>query len=652
MTASTNAAPAMAAMQFSDLDLPETLMKAIAKMGFSEPTPIQAQSIPHALAGKDVLGSASTGTGKTAAFAIPMIAHLIASPRSHALVMTPTRELAIQVLATIQPLLLMHREIRTACLIGGEPMGKQFAQLNQKPRIIVGTPGRINDHLNRESLKLDHADFLVLDETDRMLDMGFDVQIETIIPLMREKRQTLMFSATIAPQIARLSSRYLVEPVRVSVGSTNKPAAKIKQEQIHLKDSEKYDVLLEQLEQRTGSVIIFVKTKHGADKLATRLCRDEHRADAIHGDLQQRRRERVIQNFRDQKYRILVATDVAARGLDIPHIEHVVNYDLPQSPEDYVHRIGRTARAGAEGEAVNFIGSADGAKWKAIQRLINPEEVEKDRKPRKGGQRSGGAKGDGFKKPSRFERSQRVKGGWKKDRDDSGRSQEGDDFKPARKRFERSESDRSERFERSERPARSERAERSGERSNRKPSEGRGFERRSFEGRSFEGRASEGRASEGRAARGRSEDKRENRFEKRVKDRDDSRQEYNSENRSKGRFSERSDRNKSGGRSFGKSSEGRTPSAPKKEWRKSDDSRSFRRDDDARGGERSFKKRDDRSEGKSFSKSFDKKPSDRKSFDKKPTGDKKPFGDKKRSGKPDAAKKKPFKFKQHARNKA
>ncbi len=358
--------------QFSAFGLPETLLKALVKIGFNEPTPIQSQAIPPALAGRDILGSASTGTGKTAAFALPMLAHLIKSPKSMALIMAPTRELAVQVLSTIQPLLLMHREISAACLIGGESISKQFAQLKRMPRIIVGTPGRINDHLARGTLRLGQADFLVLDETDRMLDMGFGVQIEKIIKVMAAKRQTLMFSATIPQEIVRLSAKYLVNPERISVGSTNKPAANIKQEVIHTAETEKYANLLDQLNKRQGSIIVFVKTKHGADRMATKLSKAEHRADAIHGDLQQRKRDRVIQGFRDQKYRILVATDVAARGLDIPHIEHVINYDLPQAPEDYIHRIGRTARAGAEGEAVNLVTPSDGKKWGAIVRLINP----------------------------------------------------------------------------------------------------------------------------------------------------------------------------------------------------------------------------------------------------------------------------------------
>jgi superfamily II DNA/RNA helicase len=358
---------------FNVFNLPAKLAQALARMKFTTPTPIQEQTIPLALQGRDVLGSAQTGTGKTAAFGIPVIAGLMANPDAAALIMTPTRELAGQVMAALVPM-IPTQDIRTAVLIGGEPMPRQFHQLRNNPRLIVGTPGRINDHLERGTLKLANVRFLVLDETDRMLDMGFGIQIERILKHVSDDRQTLLFSATMPHNINKLSGRYMKDPVRVAVGSTSDPVAKIKQEIIPTTDAEKYGKLLEELTKRKGSIIIFVKTKYGTEKLADKLTKADFRADAIHGDLQQRRRERVIQNFRDKKFRILVATDVAARGLDIPHIEHVINYDMPQAPEDYIHRIGRTARAGAEGEAISFLTGADGVKWRAIQRLLNGED--------------------------------------------------------------------------------------------------------------------------------------------------------------------------------------------------------------------------------------------------------------------------------------
>ena len=357
---------------FQEMKLPQQVLETLNAMKFSQPTPIQVEAIPPALEGKDILGSAQTGTGKTAAFGIPLIARLLANPQGLALVMTPTRELATQVLSQLRLMLGKSRNIKTALLIGGDSMSKQIRQIRDRPRIIVGTPGRINDHLDRGILKLKQADFLVLDETDRMLDAGFTVQIEKVMGFLAPKRQTLLFSATVSPNIARIAERYLKDPVRISVSTSSAPAPNIKQDTMRVSDGAKYTSLLDSLNDRDGSIIVFVKTKHGTEKMAKRLSKEGHSADAIHGDLKQNKRDRVIASFRNKKYRILVATDVAARGLDIPHIEHVINYDLPQCAEDYVHRIGRTARAGATGSALSFITPGDRAKWNAIERLLNP----------------------------------------------------------------------------------------------------------------------------------------------------------------------------------------------------------------------------------------------------------------------------------------
>ncbi|MGE3771167.1 MAG: DEAD/DEAH box helicase [Bdellovibrionales bacterium] len=359
-----------ATKDFSMFNLTRRQMAALNAMNFATPTPIQEQAIPVALKGKDILASAQTGTGKTGAFGIPLVAQLQANPDMTALILAPTRELASQVMDSVYQM-AAGSDIKSALLIGGESMTRQLHQLQRRPRLIVGTPGRINDHLARRSLDLSHVGFLVLDETDRMLDMGFGPQLEKIMKFVPDDRQTLLFSATLPQHIIKLSARYLNDPVRIAVGSANTPAVKIQQEIVHTSDGDKYQQLLAQLEKREGSVIIFVKTKYGTERLAKRLNAASHSSDAIHGDLQQRRRERVITGFRNKNYRILVATDVAARGLDIPHIEHVINYDLPQVPEDYIHRIGRTARAGAEGSAVNLITSADSAKWKAIHKLMH-----------------------------------------------------------------------------------------------------------------------------------------------------------------------------------------------------------------------------------------------------------------------------------------
>lgn len=359
---------------FDTFGLKPELLRALEKLNFNKPTPIQAASIPIALEGKDIMGTAQTGTGKTGAFGIPLISHLLNNPQNTALVMTPTRELAAQVMDMLQKILGNPTTISTALLIGGASMGKQLEQLRRSPRLIVGTPGRINDHLQRRSVKLSCTRFLVLDETDRMLDMGFGVQIDRILAHVPKERQTLLFSATLPANILKLSGKYLHDPVRISTGETNAPAARVKQETIQLAETDKYEQLLTQIDQRNGSIIVFVKTKHGADRMAKKLRGLKHSADAIHGDLRQNQRDRAISAFRNYETRIMVATDIAARGLDIPHIEHVINYDLPQAAEDYIHRIGRTARNGAEGEAVNLVTPQDGKKWNAIRRLLNPAE--------------------------------------------------------------------------------------------------------------------------------------------------------------------------------------------------------------------------------------------------------------------------------------
>ena len=359
---------------FSKYNLNEVLNKSLKSINFTTPTPIQEKSIPLILQGKDILGSAQTGTGKTAAFCIPILELLMKSPRGSLLVMIPTRELAKQVLDVINSLLGFKSSINTATLIGGESMSKQLSQLKKRPRIYVGTPGRINDHLQRGSLNLHDAKYLVLDETDRMLDMGFEVQINKIIKYLPVSKQVLMFSATIPNNILKLSSKYLNDPVRISVGESNTVAKNIKQEIIELKSDEKLDELINQITNRNGSILIFVKTKYGTEKLSKALSRSKIKSFPLHGGLRQSKRNTIMKNFRDMKFRILIATDVAARGIDVPHIEHVINYDLPQMAEDFIHRIGRTARAGSKGIALSFVTKGDFAKWKEIQKILNPEK--------------------------------------------------------------------------------------------------------------------------------------------------------------------------------------------------------------------------------------------------------------------------------------
>ncbi len=359
-------------MNFSDLQIENKLKKSIELADFKNPTPIQKESIPLSLLGSDILGTAQTGTGKTLAFTIPMLNKLIKDKHAMALIICPTRELASQVMTNILKLNVREIGIANALLIGGESMQKQLRKLNKRARIIVGTPGRINDHLKRKSLELSKVNYLVLDETDRMLDMGFTPQIEQILKFIPKDHQTLLFSATLPDNILKISQKYLKNPERISVGSLSTPIEKIKQETFEITQDKKYHELINQLVERAGSILVFVKTKHGADKIVKRLKFDGHKADAIHGNLRQSKRDRVINSFRNGHSRILVATDVAARGLDIPVIKHVINYDLPQVPEDYIHRIGRTGRAGKDGSAFTFLTPGDRSMWNSISKLINP----------------------------------------------------------------------------------------------------------------------------------------------------------------------------------------------------------------------------------------------------------------------------------------
>ena len=359
-------------MNFIDLEIENKLKKSIELANFKTPTPIQSRSIPISLTGRDILGTAQTGTGKTLAFTIPMINKLIKDKQAMALIVCPTRELATQVMQTVLKLNVREIGIGNALLIGGESMQKQLKKLKKRARIIIGTPGRINDHLERKSLNLSKVNYLVLDETDRMLDMGFTPQIELILKFIPKNHQTLLFSATLPNNILKISQKYLNNPERISVGSLSTPIEKIKQESLEITQDKKYHELINQLIERNGSILVFVKTKHGADKIVKRLKYDGHKADAIHGNLRQSKRDRVITGFRNGNSRILIATDVAARGLDIPIIQHVINYDLPQVPEDYIHRIGRTGRAGKEGSSLTFLTPNDRSMWNSISKLIDP----------------------------------------------------------------------------------------------------------------------------------------------------------------------------------------------------------------------------------------------------------------------------------------
>ncbi|MDR2008555.1 MAG: DEAD/DEAH box helicase [Alphaproteobacteria bacterium] len=361
---------------FDSFNIPQWLKDSLKNMGYTTPTPIQQQSIPAILEGKDVLGTAQTGTGKTGAFLIPLLSYLEANPSETGLILTPTRELAIQVNTVAMQMLKTNPKVRTALLIGGDPIAKQFFQLKQKPRLIIGTPGRINDHLSRASVNLSKTSFVVLDETDRMLDMGFGIQIDEIFKYVATKKQTLLFSATMPKEILKLVDNYLVAPLKISAGVVNTVAPKVSQKII--KTKEKYAEILKLLPELHGTTLIFVRTQRGADSLRGHLRQLEFKADAIHGGLGQGKRTSVLRNFRAKKFNILVATDVASRGLDIDHIENVINYDIPDNPEDYIHRIGRTARGDKEGASYSFVSPAEEVKWRAVQKFLDPEAFKKD----------------------------------------------------------------------------------------------------------------------------------------------------------------------------------------------------------------------------------------------------------------------------------
>ncbi|MDD9139947.1 MAG: DEAD/DEAH box helicase [Candidatus Cardinium sp.] len=361
---------------FQKYNLPPALLSALATMQYTCPTAIQDQVIPIALTGQDVLGSSKTGSGKTAAFSIPVVARLMENPAAAALVLAPTRELAEQVAEVFTTMVRGSRHLRTLLLIGGEPIGKQLMRLRNRPTIIVGTPGRVEDHLCRGSLQLHHTTFLVLDEIDRMLDMGFAIQIDKIIKRLPIERQTLMFSATLDKNIECLAKTYLRKPVRVHIETADSDVKSIEESYKYLSESDKFPVLLEQLTKREGSIIVFVKTQLRADELSYRLQQANYSVRAIHGGLKQHQRKRVIEDFRNKRYAVIVATDVAARGLDIDHIKHVINYDFPQAAEDYIHRIGRTGRAGATGFAFSMLAAS---KEKRLWHIIHNEPVEEER---------------------------------------------------------------------------------------------------------------------------------------------------------------------------------------------------------------------------------------------------------------------------------
>ena len=358
---------------FQDFALPEALQHKLDALGFDKPTPVQERAIPAALEHRDILGSAQTGTGKTAAFSIPLLTKIMNHADVYGIIVTPTRELALQVDEQIRAFLSVKSKIRSVVLIGGASIERQVQALGKRPKIIVGTPGRIIDHLERKSLDLSGFNYVVLDETDRMLDMGFSAPIAEIFSHVSKERQTLLFSATLPKNIQKISAQYLQNPVRIEMGQVNSVGDNIVQSTQFVSKDGKFEMLVDALREHDQSAIVFMNSKFATEKMAKRLKSAGITAEAIHGDLRQSRRQRVISNLRDCKFRVLVATDVAARGIDVPHIHQVINFDLPRQTEDYIHRIGRTGRNGAQGIALNLATRDDMEKLNDIERLINPK---------------------------------------------------------------------------------------------------------------------------------------------------------------------------------------------------------------------------------------------------------------------------------------
>ena len=362
--------------RMSDFDmmaLPPKLAEKVAQAGLTTPTPIQAQAIPHAMNGRDVMGLAQTGTGKTAAFGIPLIARLMeqggrpAPKTARGLVLAPTRELAAQIAKVLRDL----TDMRVQIVVGGVSINPQIQRLSKGADILVATPGRLLDLVDRRAIRLDETGFLVLDEADQMLDLGFVHALRKIASLMGDDRQTMLFSATMPKQMAEIAQSYLRAPIRVEVSPPGKAADKIEQSVHFIAKSEKSALLIELMDKhRDNRALVFTRTKHGADRLARNLDRAGFAVAAIHGDKRQGQRERALAAFKAREIRVLVATDVAARGLDIPDVLYVYNYELPNVPEAYVHRIGRTARAGKEGQAVALCAPDEMPYLKDIQKVM------------------------------------------------------------------------------------------------------------------------------------------------------------------------------------------------------------------------------------------------------------------------------------------
>lgn len=338
--------------QFSDFPISDGLKQQLAAANFIQPTAVQAQAIPPALEGRDVLATAQTGTGKTLSFLVPLIERLPKGKGCSALILLPTRELAMQVEQNYRKLTGKYNSI--ALIVGGMAEGPQLQAIRNGARVLVATPGRLEDYLQRKLVNLSGVKMLVLDEVDRMLDMGFKPAIKRIAAALPAERQTMCYSATLSPQIQEVVRNYLKNPARIEIGSVLKPCENVELQNYEVPVDKKQELLEHLLDKHNGSFLVFVRTKHGADRVARRLEHSGHAATRIHGDRSQSQRNAALKSFSQGRHRVLVATDVAARGIDVAHVAHVVNFDIPREAEDFVHRVGRTGRNSAKGVASTF----------------------------------------------------------------------------------------------------------------------------------------------------------------------------------------------------------------------------------------------------------------------------------------------------------
>jgi len=355
------------------------LLKVLDQLKCHTPTPIQHKAIPSGINGEDIIGIAQTGTGKTLAFSLPIIQRLI-HYKGGGLILLPTRELAIQVEETLHKIAKSFG-LRTAMIIGGEPIRRQIQDLRKNPHVIIGTPGRLINHIQDKTIRLNDVNILVLDEADRMLDMGFAPQIKTILNTLPKNRQTMLFSATMPSTIIKIASQYMRKPTHIEVAKQGTTAENVEQEMYIVEKNQKKDLLKILLKKHEGSVLIFSRTKYGAKKICRDIRKEKHTAAEIHSNRSLNQRREALEGFKKGKYRILVATDIAARGIDVKSISLVINYDIPEYAEDYVHRIGRTGRAGMKGHAITFIMPDQNNKLRKIERLTK-KQLRKSKLPK------------------------------------------------------------------------------------------------------------------------------------------------------------------------------------------------------------------------------------------------------------------------------